>query len=231
MPGARPGPGCRSRSARPQASHGPHDLFRAPDGQPVQLRGDRRGGVQPVRVLRAAVPAGDVVAVVADHQQRAARRDRRRRGAEDAREAGGRQVDVGDEDEVEAAGRGLVVQQVGLHPVHAHRAFRGQPGGPGEAGGGEVHRGDLPAALGEPDRVAPLAGAQVDRPPGWQRGHFLGDEAVRAGAPDQVRARVALVPGRLFRGFHYCPLWSCLRRATGTAARVARDRRRSPRRC
>ena len=62
---------------------------------------------------------------------------------------------------------------------------------------GEVDGGDLPAALGQPERVAPLAGGQVDRPARRQPGQLRGDELVGRRRPDQLGWRRTARPRRV----------------------------------
>ncbi len=76
-------------------------------------------------------------------------------------------------------------------------ALGGVLGGLAQPGLGEVDRGHLPASLGQPDRVAPLAAAQVDGPAGGQVSGLGDEHGVRPAAPGATVAGVPLVPGRL----------------------------------
>ncbi len=61
--------------------------------------------------------------------------------------------------------------------------------------GREVHAGDLPAVLREPDDVAALAAADVDRATRLQRLRLRRHLRVDPAAPDGRRGAVALLPG------------------------------------
>ena len=71
-----------------------------------------------------------------------------------------------------AALGGRLLAQVGVRPLDPvgdlGPGVGRVRGGPLQRGGGDVDRGDLPAPLGEPDRVGALAAADVQRPPGRQ---------------------------------------------------------------
>src|SRR5689334_1934333 len=103
-------------------------------------------------------------------------------------------------DQVEGPALGRERPRVDLPEVDAvsHPGLLGVPGGAGQAVGREIRAGDLPALLGQPDHVAALAAADVERGARRQFRH-LGDE-LRVGlpAPDLLRAGVALVPARRF---------------------------------
>src|SRR6201994_489382 len=177
--------------------HHPVHLLGLEHGQAVQPgRHDLRRPQHP-GVLGAAVPPVQVVPIVTHGQQRPTRGQRRGRGPGQGGEPIGGRLDVGDEARVDPPRRGPVGEQVGVHPVHADPAAGRQPGRPGQPDPGEVHPGDSEAALGQPDRVPALAGAQVDGPARRQLGQFLGHEAVRPGAPDQLGTRIPFIPGGL----------------------------------
>src|SRR5436190_13339180 len=132
------------------------------DGQSGQRGHQVLHPVQDPGVLRATMAVGDVVDVMADDQQRPARRQRGGRHLEQRTELIRRQVDVGEQDKVVGGRAGLVLPQVGLDPADAGHAAPGrQFGGLGQPHGREVDRGHLPAALGQPDGVAALTGAEV----------------------------------------------------------------------
>ena len=69
-----------------------------------------------------------------------------------------------------------------------------RPGGGRGRNGREVDGGDPPAAFREPDRVAPFAGGQVQRPPGCRLRGLPGDHRVGGCRPDEVTGVVAAVP-------------------------------------
>ena len=139
---------------------------------PSRLAATAWGGPQDVGVLRAAPATRQVVGVMPDRQQRPARRDRVGRGPDQVRQLRRRQLDVGDEHQVVSARGRLVAEQVGLYPVDADPALPGQFGRAAQAHGREVHPGDLPAALRQPDGVPALAGPQVEGPAGAQPRQF-----------------------------------------------------------
>ena len=57
-----------------------------------------------------------------------------------------------------------------------------------ERGVGEVDRGDVPALLGEPDRVPALAGSEVESTADGEAGDLRDEEPVRLGTPHQLGA-------------------------------------------
>src|SRR2546430_14971865 len=76
----------------PGTGYRPVGALGALDLPPRQVPGDRPGGVEQRGVLRATRTIADVRDVVADHQQDAARRDRRGRTAQPGLPVAGRQV-------------------------------------------------------------------------------------------------------------------------------------------
>src|SRR5690606_22136641 len=70
------------------------------------------------------------------------------------------------------------------------------------------------AAGGQPDRVAPLAGGDVEGPPRRQVGQLLDHEPVGLGGPDQL---LGGVPGVPFGAVHATTLgtWRARRRTAG----------------
>ena len=69
-----------------------------------------------------------------------------------------------------------------------HRAAIDVLGQPPQHDRRDVHRGDRPAALSQPDRIAALAAADVDRRPGREVAGVRGELRVHAPAPHVVVA-------------------------------------------
>ena len=102
------------------------------------------------------------------------------------------QLEVGDHDQVVGHRAAVVGQRVGVHPVDVQVAAARVPllqrAALVEPDQGEVDGGDLPAALGQPEGVAALAGGEVDAPARRQVGQLRGDELVGRRGPDQLAA-------------------------------------------
>ena len=92
-------------------------------------------------------------------------------------------------------GSGVYSSEIRDDPLCLHAARAGEPARLLEADLGEVDARHLPAALGQPDRVAALTAGDVERPPGRQRRRLLDEEPVSRARPDQLAAGVAPVPG------------------------------------
>ena len=75
------------------------------------------------------------------------------RSGENGPALGGWDVQVADEDEVERTWLGLVLANVGADPLDLDAALGGELPGEVERSVGEVHGGNAPTVLGEPDRV------------------------------------------------------------------------------
>ncbi len=73
-------------------------------------------------------------------------------------------------------------------------------GGDGQRGGRHVHARDRPAARRQPDRVAALAAAQVQPPPGRQIGDLGDQRGVGPAAPAAAALGVERLPERLQLG-------------------------------
>ncbi len=109
-------------------------------------------------------PTLEVTPVVADHKECAARRDRLRGVTNHVAPNRRREMDVDDHNQIEGALRRCVGAQIRLYPFdiephgarHASRLLQGDVG--------EIDGGHVPAALGQPDGVAPLATAKVEGP-------------------------------------------------------------------
>jgi hypothetical protein len=166
------------------------------DAELRQLADDVGGAEQPLRIAHAARPFGGVGGVVAHDEDRPRGRQGVRRAGEEAAAIGPGQVDEQHEHEVEGVRRRPVVHEVGLHPRDAlrHASLLGPLAGPGQRHVGEVHRGDPPPALCQPDRVPSFAGAEVERRPGGRVAHFLAEEGPGVDVPQQRDGAVALVP-------------------------------------
>src|ERR1017187_11024583 len=139
--------------------------------------------------------------MVADDEQGAPRRDRRRQAPEQCFSRPGRQVHVLGGDQV-VAGRARVPRgEVRVPPVDVLgdlSACLGRVGGSAlQRDGGQVDRGDLPAALSEPDGVRALAAADVQCRTGRKLRCLAGQVAVGISAPQRAMGAVALVPERL----------------------------------
>ena len=212
---APPDPGVQARRAQPRRTS------RTRQSQAVRGRARRRARSSTVRATRSARitskcspaevgehvlgrhqhgrvlrPAGalDQVGRVVGHQQEGAARRAapRTRRAPPRRRSLGRQLQVGDQHQVVGA------------PGRARSSRRRRPSAPGcrrpaaalvQADLREVDGGDLPAPAGQPDRVAALAGREVDRP---ARGRSASSSATNwfgRRRPDELGVGVAAVPG------------------------------------
>lgn len=151
--------------------------------------------------VRVLVPRPGRGRAVVDDQQPPARAQRvcgPAQGRRPVQFVRGVQVVGGDQVEpaVGALREGRVqVVLLGGHPVaQAERA--GQGGEPLDRHGREVDGGDAPPPAREPQRVAALAAAQLQRVAGRQVGDRLGEPDVRAGVGGGGPGRVDAVPGR-----------------------------------
>ncbi len=178
------------------AGHGPRSLL---DDHRLELLGQsgQQVGGEEHRPPRALAQVGEAMGGrVADHEQVAAGRHGLAQPAGDVEHAAvGRVQEVGG-DEIEQAIAGGKRTGVDLPPLGAvrHPGLRGMPRSPREPVGGEVGAGDRPAAAGQPDHVAALAAADVERGARGEAGD-LGDElGVGVAAPDLLLGPVSLVP-------------------------------------
>jgi len=155
------------------------------------------GGVEHGGVLRPAGPLGQVRPVVGDQEEGATGSEHGERPLYDGLPVVRRQLEVGEQHEVERPVAGIVGQDVGVHPFH----LPGQRTGPllthpalvqGDCG--EVHGRDAPATSRQPQRVAPLTGGQVHRSSRSEAPQLLLDEAVRPLRPHRGGLGVPAVP-------------------------------------
>jgi hypothetical protein len=101
---------------------------------------------------------------VGDQEQVPTRRDRRPRPAQRGAALGGLQLQVGHDGEVDLGQ--VVGERVTDDPVDLEAGLGRGLAAPLDAAGGEVQGRDVPAAAGQPDRVAPLAAGEVEGPAG-----------------------------------------------------------------
>ena len=121
----------------------------------------------------------------------------------------GRQLQVGDDHEVV---RRVRRPRRGIRADPLDVRVPGEPAPLLERHPGEVDGGDVPAPAGQPERVAPLAGGQVDGPSRREVGQLAGHELVGRDRPDQLLPGVPLVP---LLGVHaQSPPVACSERAT-----------------
>ena len=117
------------------------------------------------RIARAADAVRHVREVVADEDERSAGREcgggLREHGPALVR----RDVEVEDENEVEGAGLGLVLDEVGAHEVDRDAVTLRPRPRLCDRDLRVVDAGDVPAERREPDRVLPLAAGEVERSP------------------------------------------------------------------
>ena len=128
----------------------------------VEQVGDPAEPEEQVLALRAAYAGVLVVGVVGDHQQRPAGRDGRGQGGVQVVEDRARHVQEEDRDQVVGPARDRLLDEVGTAPVDVEALLGGPGGGPVERHLRQVDPGDLPAARGQPQRVAALAAAHVE---------------------------------------------------------------------
>ncbi len=132
--------------------------------------------------------------IVADDEQRAAWRHRGEQVVDAAVVGGARDGRVLRCDEVEGFDlERAVCVGVGVVARDGHSALIGGRGDTVERALRDVVGGDIPAVLGEPDRVAALAGSDVERAARGQAGDLVDERAVGVAAP-QLAAGVAVVP-------------------------------------
>ncbi len=131
---------------------------------------------------------------MADDEHGPTRRQRAGRAAEHEAPLAGRELEVEDADEVEGADGRRPVCEVGEDPVDVDVAVRRTSARLRERDLRVVDRGDPPAALGEPDRVAPSAAGEVERASRGQLGDLLDEEAVRLRARSGAALAPLLVP-------------------------------------
>ncbi len=136
------------------------------EGPTVEVADHVVGGHQHGRVRRSADAFAVVAEVVGDPQERAVATQRVVGMADGGSAFGGDELEVGDQAHVvplavDIPGPG---RRVGTDPVDVE--VTGQDPALVQPRLGEVHRSDPPAAPGEPDRVAALAGRQVERAAG-----------------------------------------------------------------
>jgi hypothetical protein len=99
---------------------------------------------------------------------------------------------------VDAEGLGVVGEEVGRSRLDPGGDRVARPRcvvrGPVQPDRSDVHAGDRPAALGQPDRVGSFAAAHVERTARRQRGYLLDELRIGAPAPHALSPAVALVP-------------------------------------
>lgn len=133
---------------------------------------------------------------MAEDDERAARGQRRRRPRQQGAPVVGPKVHVEDEHEVERVGRGLVLTDVRQHPVDVPPV----PAREREGDLGEVDRGHLPAALGEPARGPAGAAAEVEGATRRQALELAGEDADRVVGAVEAVLLPAPVPVLAFHG-------------------------------
>ena len=174
--------------------NGALDRLRPLDDEVAERRDHVLGRVEDGGVLRPAVSLREVRRVVTQHEQRSAGRDGVRGRAHDPGELRARQLQVEHGHQVEPAWLGVVLEDVGEHPLDLDAAALGQPLRLLQRDVREVDRRHPPAAAGEPHGVPPLAAGEVERASGREAAHLRCEEPVRLGRPDQLLLRVARVP-------------------------------------
>jgi hypothetical protein len=92
--------------------------------------------------------------------------------------------------------RGLVVEEIGEHPLHRDAALLGKPGRLVQPHWREVDARDLPAALRQPDGVASFTARDIQRRAGGKIFNLRGQEPIRLGRPNQLVAAIAAIPSR-----------------------------------
>jgi len=137
-----------------------------------------------VRVGWTADAALDVRRMMCDDEQSTTRCDGSGSGCEHRCPQVCGHLQISDHDEIESPFWRFPRRQIGDLGGEAFRVVPEPLGRDGssafEADRREIDRVRPPAAFGQPQRVATLAGGKIDRTPGWQvRAHLL-DERVRA---------------------------------------------------
>src|SRR5450756_2857322 len=102
--------------------------------------------------------------------------------------------------EVESAGAGRPLQEIGKLPFHSNAAGRGERAPTIERHLGEINRRDMPTLARQPDGIPPVAGPQVQRAPGPQRSDLVDQGRIGFERLDRVSRCVALVPDRTSAG-------------------------------
>ena len=136
----------------------------------------------------------EVGRVVAEHEERPARRQRVGGHAQGLRQLLVRELEVEDCDEIERVALRHVLEHVRDDPLDFDAAARGELLRLREGDVGEIDARRAPALLGQPDRVAPLAAGEIERAAGFEALDLRGEVAVRPRAPKKLGAGIARVP-------------------------------------
>ena len=171
----------------------------------VELRREVLGGEVEVG-LRRTRDHPDVERVVRDHEEGAAGRDGIGERGVDGQPGLGRQVQERQVHQVVRRGRWLPRQHVALRPAEPVGDLRPRVARVTcravERDLRDVDAVDLPAASGQPERIAALAAPDVERPASGQVAGLGHHDRVRVAAPQRRRRAVALVPERRGPALH-----------------------------
>ena len=139
---------------------------------------------------------------MADEEKRSSRGHRRRRPREHETAFVSRELEKEDEHEVEGLSLGHEVEEVAQRKSTSTCSLAGSRTRSRDRHVGEVDRRDLPATLGEPDRVPAFSAGEVERPTRRKVDGLGCEGVVRREGPELLRLGVLAIPVVTLHGAH-----------------------------
>lgn len=192
--------------------------------QPGQVSRDPIWRIENARLLRATVAAGEILEVMPDNQQPATGSKRHRATVEDLAPFFRLEVQIEDDDQIKGGNGRDVGGQVGVHPFDLHPAPFRRRGTAVEGDSREVHCGDLPSLLRQPEGVAALAGTEVERSARLQPTDLLDQELIGSLCPEVTRATITFIPVACLHPKH-CSIVTSRWRQPGVPTEAGRSTR------
>src|SRR5688572_2040715 len=131
---------------------------------------------------------------MANENERAPAREGTRGHRENLSSRSRRDMQIEEQDEIESARGGLVLEEIGAHELGLHSLAFGSRAGLRYRRRGEVDADDVPPERCEPNRILTFAAGQIQRAAGREFCDFTDEEPVRLHGPEMLDGGVLAVP-------------------------------------